>query len=216
MGISFAAQVRDLWYESGRNLLFGRVTAINNVLLYCAPFRNDTPFRLGENSIVFAWIAQSVERTTLNRVVVGSIPTLGVILHVCMRFSSLSNPLFLHADSDKDNPSFNYPFAIGMVMYLMNNTPLLLSFLIQKLFITSFDTFKELFIRLSSSSRRHLTLLLSALVLWKLKHTEEHYLSVIESEYTALSMTMSQRYNGMVMPMLGATTKASIVIKSKT
>ncbi len=27
-----------------------------------------------------AWIAQSVERTTLNRVVVGSIPTLGAIV----------------------------------------------------------------------------------------------------------------------------------------
>ena len=35
-------------------------------------------FFTSKNSLKKAWLAQSVERTTLNRVVVGSIPTLGV------------------------------------------------------------------------------------------------------------------------------------------
>ena len=34
-------------------------------------------FLTSKNSLKKAWLAQSVERTTLNRVVVGSIPTLG-------------------------------------------------------------------------------------------------------------------------------------------
>eukprot|EP00977_Amphora_coffeiformis_P022936 scaffold11946_cov101-Amphora_coffeaeformis.AAC.1 len=34
----------------------------------------------------------------------------------------MSNPLFAHATSDDHNGSFNYRYAIGMMMYLVNNT----------------------------------------------------------------------------------------------
>eukprot|EP00977_Amphora_coffeiformis_P023369 scaffold13161_cov144-Amphora_coffeaeformis.AAC.1 len=34
----------------------------------------------------------------------------------------MSNPLFAHATSDDHNGSFNYCSAIGMMMYLVNNT----------------------------------------------------------------------------------------------
>ena len=34
----------------------------------------------------------------------------------------ISSPLFKHEDAQDHNGSFNYPSALGMLMYLANNT----------------------------------------------------------------------------------------------
>eukprot|EP00977_Amphora_coffeiformis_P016089 scaffold4879_cov92-Amphora_coffeaeformis.AAC.1 len=126
----------------------------------------------------------------------------------------MSNPLFAHATSDDHNGSFNYRSAIGMMMYLVNNTCPECAFsvnLCAQYSIAPKVPHAEAVRRICryvkgtvdkgisseadspetvKSRAGYIISLGNAPVLWKSKRIHELCLSVMESEYIALSMAM--------------------------